>query len=108
MSPKHGVITVRGALWAYSKLKRSDRDVWDVIGVHRIANRQVFVEREGEMIDEAVVAEMWSRTAARRDRIHSDRIMATVSGDWLAVIDGDHKITFSGRKPTTPLDGWRQ
>ena len=107
VSPKHGVITVDGAMWAYSQVMRSDRDVWDVVGAHRITNRQVFVERNGEIIDDAIVAEMWSRTRTRKERIPSDRITATVSGDWLEVIDGAHKVTFSGRKPTTPLDGWR-
>ena len=108
VSPQRGVITVDGALWAYSQLRRSDRDVWDLVGAHRIANRQVFVERKGEIIDDAVVAQMWSLAAARNERIPSDRITATVSGEWLAVVDGDHKVTFSGRKPSTPLDGWRQ
>jgi hypothetical protein len=75
--------------------------------VHRIANGQLFVERGGEIIDDAVVAKTWSLTAGPRMPISSDRITVTVSAEWLAVIDGDHKMTFSGRRPTTPLDGWR-
>lgn len=84
VSPKHGVIAVCGAVYAYQHLKRSDRDVWGVVGAHRIANRQVFLEREGELIDDAHVAELWIFTAGQKKRIPSDRITVTVSAEWLA------------------------
>ena len=105
---KRGVITVTGAMYVYQQLKRSDRDGWETAGVHRVDNTQLFVERAGEIIDDAVVANTWRLTAGRRMPISRERIMLTVSAEWFAVVDGDHKMTFSGRRPTTPLDGWRK
>ena len=107
VGPRRGVITVSGAVYVCQQLKRSDGDGWDVTGVHRVANGQVFVERGGEIIDDAVVAKTWSLTAGPRMPISSDRITVTVSAEWLAVIDGEHKMTFNGRRSTAPLAGWR-
>lgn len=107
VSKEHGVFLVSGAVYAYKQNEGSDKDVWDVMGAHRIANRLVLVERQGEIIDDAAVAESWSSPSDRKKLVPSDRISVTVSAEWLAVADGDHKTTFSGRMPTKPLDGWR-
>ena len=50
-----------------------------------------------------VVAKTWTLTAGRKMPIPSDRVTVTVSAEWLAVIDGDHKMTFSGRRPTSVM-----
>lgn len=107
VGPKRGVIAVSGAVYVYQHLKRPDRDGWDVTGVHHIANRQIFVERGGEIIDDPVVAKTWSLTTGPKMPISNDRITVTVSAEWLAVIDGVNKMTFSGRSPAALLEGWR-